>query len=146
MSFTVNMMRDSAEAGGRDRFSCSSATWELLVEIAKTFGWKPRGATYLPARVADHSDTAARHDYQPGDRQDYKRVEADDAIAWAVALSEARRSPHLIAMVGARPGPAVLDDRASAGEMQSAHAPFAVIMDEFIEYAFGGAFSFARAE
>lgn len=146
MSFTVYMVRDSAERGGRDRFSCSFGTWELLVEIAKTFGWKPRGTTYLPVRASDSPDTAARHGYQPGDQQDYKRIEAEDAIAWARALSEARRSPHLTAMLAARPGPAVLPDRASDTGAEGAGAPFTVVMDEFIEYAFGGAFSFARAE
>lgn len=145
MTFIVNMLRNSAETGGRDRFTCSCAAWELLIELGQAFGWKPRGAMYLPAAISSRSPPVLRHDYQPGDPKDYKQVEAEDAVAWAVALSEARRSPHLAAMLGARPGPSILSGETSAEQLSSANAPFSTTLDEFIEYAFGGAFVFARA-
>lgn len=145
MTFIVNMVRDSAEPGGRDRFSCSSIAWELLIELGTTFGWKPKGAVYLPAVGAVRAVLAARHDYRAGDPQDPKQVEADDATEWAAALSAARRSPHLTAMLGARPGLATLGTDASDEQVRSVNAPFTAILDEFIEYAFGGAFVFSRA-
>jgi hypothetical protein len=148
MEFMINMLRDSAEAGGRDRFSCSSVAWELLIELGQAFGWKPRGAVYLPAAIASRTAPAApavRHDYQAGDPKDHKKVEADDAIAWAAALSEARRSPHLAAMLGARPAPAAVSGELTAEQLRSVNAPFSATLDEFIQYAFGGAFVFARA-
>jgi hypothetical protein len=145
MSFMIEMVRDSAEAGGRDRFSVSDEAWDLLQEIGKTFGWKPAGATYARHAAAKPLDAVVLHDYRPGDRLDAKIVADEDARAWAAALTTARHSPHLLALIGARPGVVVLDEAASKDETRSANAPFAVSMNEFIEYAFGGAFSFARS-
>lgn len=144
MGFMVDMVRDSAESGGRDRFSCTPEVWDLLLEVGKAFGWKPQGTSYVPS-AAVSSEMTIRHGYRPGDRQDFKRFDAEDAAALARALSEAKRSPHLAAMLGERPGPAALGSEASVEELSSANAPFAVVMDEFIEYAFGGEFSFARS-
>lgn len=141
----VQLARESTGPGGRDRYACSSATWDLLIEIGETFGWKPRGTTYLPARGAHSADSDVRHNYQPGDDRDYKRVEADDAIEWAMALREARRSPHLAAMIGARADFLSLPAAATSDDAKSANAPVAAVMEEFIEYAGGGAFSFARS-
>jgi hypothetical protein len=145
MEFMVNMARDSLERGGRDLFSCTSTEWRLLLTIGSTFGWKPRGATYLPVRGASIPDATVRHDYEPGEPRDDKQVEAEDALAWATSLSEARRSPHLAALVSGEP------DSTSYARQRSERGTTAVetflpVMDEFIEYAFGGAFSFARAD
>ncbi len=134
----VSMVRDSTEAGGRDRYSCSASDWALLLEIGKTFGWKPSGSTYLPAPKASATDATVRHDYKPGDRKDYKQIDALDAIGWAQALSAARRSPHLAAMIDSRSGASPVTEETSA-----ANARYLALLDEFIAYAYGGAFSFA---
>jgi hypothetical protein len=145
MQFIVSMVRNNIEPGGRDRFSCSSSAWELLIEVAQTFGWKAQGTTYrLPTEENPEQD--ARHDYRPGSRRDFKFVTRSDATAWAHALSEARKSSHLDAMIGTRPGVVTLPPETSAEALGSANAPFAVVMNEFIQYAFGGAFCFAQAD
>lgn len=145
MSHTVNMVRNSAEPGGRDHFSCTSDTWNLLLDLGKAFGWKPLGTSYVPSDIAIVPDNLARHDYQPGDAQDSKLVDAADTLEWAKALSEARDSPHMTAMIGDRPPPVTLPETATVEAARSANAPFSIIMDEFITYAFGGEFVFFHA-
>jgi hypothetical protein len=129
----VELFRDAAESQGRDLFSCPAELWELLVELGETFGWRPLGTTYLvppKSKVV----TPARQNYQAGSAQDYKRVEAQDAIAWAGALDGAKRSPHFIAMVSAR---------SAAIGGGSSEAALLSLIDEFIQYVYGGAFTFA---
>jgi len=130
---SVSMARASTEPGGRDRFACSLSSWNLLLQVAESFGWKQRGTSYSSSRPA-FIESPVRHDYQPGDSRDQKRVEMSDALSWAIALNEARHSPHLAAMIAA----STIDE--------AVDAPFSVVMDEFIAYAFGGAFSFARED
>lgn len=133
MSGTVQMFRVAAEPNGRDRFSCPLSVWELLREIGETFGWRPTGTTYKtsPRRSVDAS---VRHNYQPGDALDHKRVETEDAVTWASALALAKRSPHFAAMMSARSAATSAD---IAGELLPG------MLDEFIEFAYGGAFTFA---
>ena len=88
MSAIVEMFRDAAAPGGRNRFSCPLQTWELLWELGRAFGWTPKGTTYvLPAKST--MEAPARRNYQPGSVHDHKHVEADDAMAWARALEVA---------------------------------------------------------
>jgi hypothetical protein len=134
MSDIVEMYRDAPEPGGRDRFSCSVSTWELLQEIGQTFGWRPMGAIYV-ARVQPKVDTRARRDYRAGGALDQKQIEREDAIAWASALQVARKSPHLAAMIAAR-GAAT-----ASTDAQVAEALLPGVIDEFVEFAFGGAFT-----
>ena len=139
---TVEMVRDAAESGGRDRFSCTIAAWRLVFDLGQAFGWRPLGTTYLP-RAGSVPLISARHDYQPGERSDQKQVTADDAIAWAKALDNARRSSHFAAMIAMRlAGGAAVED-APGEETHDAIAACADIIDEFIEYAYGGEFAFA---
>jgi hypothetical protein len=126
MAYIVDMFRDAAERKGRDRFSCSIAVWELLAEIGATFGWRPTGTTYIQP-VHSKVESPARHNYQPGNAQDHKRVHAEDAAAWAAALAKAKQSPHFAAMIRSRELPPGL-------------------LDEFIEFAYGGGFAFAILE
>jgi hypothetical protein len=133
MNSRVEMVRDAAERHGRDRFSCSLPSWDFLRDLGEAFGWHPRGTTYMTNAGIE---IPARHNYQPGDTLDYKRVDADDAIAWAGALETAKRSPYFAAMTEARssamaPGGAPLE------------APLSSLVDEFVVYAYGGAFAFA---
>lgn len=126
MSVIVEMFREAAAPKGRNRFSCPMVTWELLWELGQAFGWRPKGTTYvLPAR--SKVEAPARRNYQPGSVEDHKHVEAEDAMAWARALQVAKLSPHSAAMIDAR----------SAGELLPG------VIDEFIEFAYGGAFEFA---
>jgi hypothetical protein len=134
----VEMFRAAQEANGRDRFSCSSQEWQLLLSIGDAFGWKPRGTTYeLPAN--SKLDQPARRDYEPGERSDKKRVGAEDARNWARALETARRSPQLATVIdshakGILPSPAI--------GLVALHT----LMKEFGEYAYGGSFTFAHSD
>ena len=135
MSALVEMFRDAAAPGGRNRFSCPLQTWELLWELGRAFGWTPKGTTYvLPAKST--MEAPARRNYQPGSVHDHKHVEADDAMAWARALEVAKGSPHTAAMIEARS--AALAD---AGNLGSQVLPG--VIDEFIAFAYAGAFEFA---
>jgi hypothetical protein len=126
MGTIVQMFREAAAPKGRNRFSCSISTWELLWELGQAFGWQPKGTTYvLPAK--SKVEAPARRNYQPGSVQDHKQVEAEDAQAWARALEVAQASPHTAAMIEAR----------SAGDLLPG------VIDEFVEFAYGGAFEFA---
>ena len=65
---------------------------------------------------------------------DYKRIESADALAWARALDGAKRSSAFVSMVTAR--------AASVGTGVTDAALLSLI-DEFIQYLYGGAFTFA---
>lgn len=125
MNGMVEMFRDAAERHGRDRFSCSVAAWRFFKDLAVTYGWQPRGTTY--SLLDSNIDPPARHNYEAGDSRDRKYVEADDAIAWANALEAAKSSAHSAAMIDA-----------AAGD-----APLRSWLEEFVAYAYGGAFAFA---
>lgn len=127
MSAIVEMFREAATPKGRHRFSCPLAAWELLRELGQAFGWQPQGTTYVLPEKSKVEAPALRN-YEPGNVRDHKKVEAEDAKAWAQALQVARASPHAAAMIEAR----------SAGELPPG------LIDEFIEFAFGGAFEFHR--
>lgn len=146
MSIMIEMSRESAEPGGRDRFSLSAEAWELLIDIGQAFGWQPQGTLYARKPSAKELGTAALHDYRPGNHRDRKRISAEDAKAWATALDKAQQSPHLENLLGSRTGAVVLDESATDEQKRSVNAPFEVTMKEFVEYAYGGAFSFAQAE
>ncbi len=124
------MVRDAAEAKGRDRFACSLLVWDLLQELGEEFGWAPHGSTYVP-HPSKKFDAPAGHDYQPGDSQDLKHIEAHDAIAWANALQAAIASPRLDEFLKTR----VATD-APRDSLIS-------IVKEFIQYCYGGAFVFS---
>lgn len=115
------------------RFACPVNTWEFLGDLGQTFGWHPRGATYVTSsRQKSQPPTNIRHNYQPGGMQDCKQIEAGDAIEWASALGLAKRSAHFSGMI-----------RAHAALVSSAEEPLLDIVDEFIDFARGGAFVFA---
>lgn len=135
MSEIVEMFRDAAAPKGRDRYSCPLPIWELLWELGRAFGWHPTGTTYVQAVPARRTvEALARRNYQPGGSQDHKKVEEQDAVAWARALEATKESPHAAAMIQAR-------SAARAGEAGSELLPG--VLDEFIEFAYGGAFEFA---
>ena len=137
MGQVVRLYRDAAEKHGRDLFACSVDTWTFLLELGHTFGWRSQGTTYeLPSK--SKIETAARRDYQPGAFADRKLITADDAINWARALELALDSPHLTAIIQARSKGASAD----GSDAQSISHSIA----EFVQYAYGGAFTFAREE
>jgi hypothetical protein len=135
MTAIVQMFRAAAAPQGRNRFACPLSIWDFLWELGHAFGWRPQGTTYVaPAKSAVESPP--RRDYRPGGTQDYKEVAAEDAMAWARALEVAKASPHLAGMIEARS--AAL---ARGGNVGSELLPG--VLDEFIEFAYGGAFAFA---
>ena len=135
MSSTVQMFREAAAPKGRNRFSCPIPTWQLVWELGHAFGWHPKGTTYvLPAK--SRMETPARRNYHPGTVPDHKQIEAEDAMAWARALEVARSSPHTAAMIAARAAALVCSAGGGAQLLPG-------VIDEFIEFAYGGAFEFA---
>ena len=132
MNATVEMFRSSSNT---NRFSCDLPTWELLHELGRAFGWQPVGTTYvLPARST--IELPARRNYEPGDPQDRKQVTREDAMSWARALETAKVSTHAAAMIQARSVA-----RIGHGELGRQLLPG--VIDEFVEFAYGGAFDFA---
>jgi len=123
---TIEMFRDSAERGGRDLFTCSVAEWVLFQKLGRDFGWAPLGTTYIARNVVETS-TPAFHGYTPGDTADLKIVAAGDARNWARALEDRRR--------------ALRAEPAEAGQ----NVQLSGLIDDFIEYAYGGEFKFALA-
>jgi hypothetical protein len=145
MNSIVSMVRDSHEEGGRDLYSCSSNTWDLLLELGQAFGWQRHGTSYLRVRDSKTADTDVRHDYRPGDPRDSKQIDTSDAREWAAALTLAKDSPHLATLIGVRPVPIASSDEVTAEQAGSANAPFTAILEEFIAYASVGGFAFAIA-
>jgi hypothetical protein len=133
MSEVVEMFRDAAAPKGRDRYSCPASIWDLLWELGRAFGWQPVGTTYVPParRIVE---APARRNYQPGGSEDHKKVEQQDAVSWARALEAAKVSPHATAMIQAHSAARVGEDGAEL---------LPGVLDEFIEFAYGGAFEFA---
>jgi hypothetical protein len=136
MTAIVEMFRAATAPQGRNRFACPLPIWDFLWELGHAFGWRPQGTTYvLPAKSTVESP--ARRDYQPGGTRDPKQVSAEDAMAWARALEVAKASPHLPNMIEARSD--VL--ARNGGRVGSELLPG--VLDEFIQFAYGGAFAFA---
>lgn len=135
MGVVVEMFRDAVDPQGRHRFSCALSTWQFLRELGETFGWRPHGTTYsVPPNVK--VEVPALRNYQPGDALDHKRVTAEDAMSWAAALNIAKRSAHLDAMIKARLS-------ATGASCEMTEGLLLSLLDEFIQYAYGGAFTFA---
>jgi hypothetical protein len=132
MSAIVEMSRRAADP---KRFSCPLPIWELLWELAHAFGWHPKGTTYVMSAKST-VEAPARRNYEPGDSQDHKQVEEADAVGWARALEVAKASPHVAAMIEARSA-AFVSGGKPVGELLPG------VLDEFIDFAYGGAFEFA---
>jgi hypothetical protein len=128
---TIIALRGSSQYDAR-RFLCPVTTWEFLSDLGQTFGWHPRGSTYVTTSKQRTPPLAIRHNYQPGGMQDCKQIEADDATAWATALGIAKRSSYFSGML-----------RAHAALVHSADAPLRDMVDEFIDFARDGAFVFS---
>ena len=131
-STTIVAIRESPPHEAR-RFLCPVSTWEFLRDLGQTFGWHPRGATYVTnSRQRTLPPATIRHNYQPGGMQDCKQIEADDASEWASALGIAKGSSYFSGMI-----------RAHAAFVRSADEPLLDMVDEFIDFAHAGAFVFA---
>lgn len=130
-STTIVALRRSPQHEAR-RFVCPVSTWEFLRDLGETFGWHPRGATYVTSSRQRTLPATLRHNYQPGGTQDCKQIEADDAIEWASALGIAKRSSYFSGMI-----------RAHAALVRSTEESLLDMLDEFIDFAHDGAFVFA---
>jgi hypothetical protein len=136
MSGNVEMHRNTAERG-RDHFTCSVEVWELMWALGRTFGWHPEGTTYrVPPKLK--VEVPALRDYQPGNALDRKQVAQEDALSWARALDVAQRSPHLDAMIAKQLTATAADPSEQIARLRS-------VLEEFVEFAYGGAFTFAVA-
>lgn len=82
-----------------DQFTCSLPDWNFMRDLGQTFGWHPVGTTYLPQQGQRARHNPIKHDYQPGDTQDRKRIEAADSAQWVTALEVAKRSPFISGML-----------------------------------------------
>lgn len=129
---TIVALRSSSQPETR-RFLCSVTTWEFLSDLGQTFGWRPRGSTYVTtSKQRSPPPIAIRHNYQPGGIQDGKQIESADATAWASALGVAKQSSYFGGMI-----------RAHATLVHSAEEPLRNMVDEFIDFARVGAFVFS---
>src|SRR5690349_1452688 len=98
LSTTIVAVRGSPQHEAR--FICPVSSWEFLRDLGQTFGWHPRGATYVTStRQRTLPPSTLRHNYQPGGIQDGKQIEAADATEWASALGLAKRSSYLSGMI-----------------------------------------------
>jgi len=135
LSDMVRMFRNSTEPGGRDLFACSVAEWVLLQELGRDFGWTPLGTTYFAPGGA--AAAAPRlHEYAAGSAADPKIIEAGDARNWARALEDRKHSLERAVQSGLRTADGENRDLEDAAGLTG-------LIDEFIEYAYGGAFTFA---
>lgn len=125
-----------SRTSGDDQFTCSLADWNFLRDLGRTFGWRPTGTIYLPQQGQRARHNPIKHDYQPGDSQDSKRVEADDSARWAAALDGAKRSPFIAGMLRKH---AQLQDANQTVDESTLHAQ----LQSFIEFARRGAFTIA---
>jgi hypothetical protein len=125
-----------ARAGDDDQFTCTLTDWNFIRELGKTFGWRPAGTIYLPQQGERARHNQIKHDYQPGDSRDTKRVEAGDSAQWAAALETAQRSPFISSMLRAH---ARLLNRNHADAEHSLRSQ----LQAFIQFARRGAFTVA---
>ena len=123
-------------ASGDDQFTCTLTDWNFIRDLGLTFGWHPTGTTYLPQQGQRARHNPIKHDYQPGDSQDRKRVEADDSAHWAAALDRAKRSPFILGMLRKHAQP-------RDGNRPSAESSLYSQLQSFIEFARRGAFTIA---
>lgn len=133
-SHMVEMFRYRWGASTPDRRSFPAPIWDLLWELGRAFGWRPVGTTYVAPPNASVEVRALR-DYEPGGVLDHKRVEQEDAVAWARALELAKASPHTAAMIDAQ-SLALENSGKATGQLD------ADVLDDFIEFVRGGAFEF----
>lgn len=139
ISAIVRMTKPSSASGHSDGFACSVDAWRLLQELATSYGWEPLGTTYVSS--ARGAVDLARHNYEPGNRNDLKCVECQDAHDWANALRAARESSEAALLIERGTAQAV-SSQLSAADTLSGSAPFVAVLHEFIEYARSGAFNF----
>lgn len=131
-----NLLVELSRERGDDQFTCTLPDWSFIRDLGQTFGWHPTGTTYLPQQGERARHNPIKHDYQPGDSQDRKRVETDDAARWAAALDAARRSTFISAILRAR---VQLQD---ANDPHSDHS-LQTLLQRFIEFSRRGAFTIA---
>ena len=130
----VEMFRYTRGASAPDTRAFPAPIWDLLWELGRAFGWRPTGTTYVVPPNSPVEMPALRN-YEPGGTQDHKRVEEEDAIAWARALDQAKASRHTAAMIDAQS----LALASSGKETEELHAD---VLDDFVEFVRGGAFEF----
>ena len=128
-----------SRGSGEGEFTCSLPDWNFIRELGRTFGWRPAGTIYLPQQGERARHDPIKHDYQPGDSQDSKRVDAGDSAQWAAALHRARRSPFITGMLRTH---AQLHGADQAVTELTLHAQ----LQSFIEFARRGPFTISMRQ
>src|SRR5689334_1228262 len=134
MSDYIEMQRGNPRRNTAN-FACDLSSWRFMLEVGKAFGWRPRGAPYVELVIYGKrtlKSVPMRRDYEPGSSNDPKQLEADDALAWAKALSTARDSPHLREMVSAYLS--ATSSVVQVDEMSRASEAFMLTLNDFIDY------------
>jgi hypothetical protein len=121
-----------SRANSDEQFTCTLPDWNFILQLGQTFGWHPTGATYLPQQGQRARHNPIKHDYQPGESQDSKHVEADDSAQWTAALDGAKRSPFIAGMLR----------RHAELHMSTEHSLHSQLQT-FVEFARRGAFTIA---
>lgn len=126
-------------ANGNDQFTCTLADWNFIRDLGLTFGWHPAGTTYLPQQGQRARHNPIKHDYEPGDGRDRKRVEADDSARWAAALEAAQRSSFISGMLRKHA-------ELQGGNRTSAELSLLTQLQSFVQLARRGAFTIALSD
>lgn len=87
MSFMVDMVRGKLTEPSHEHLMCSIWDWDELMALGKRFGWEPAGAVYAGDR--EQMSEEEQRSYRPDDWIDPRRVLADDAKCWGLALERA---------------------------------------------------------
>ena len=146
MAFIVEMSRGDPYTLGFASYSCGETTWKGLLSIARSFGWNPTGTVRddQMARITKDYDRHFVSNYEPEEWAYCKRISDADAHNLASALQRAASAIRDGAVVVLeRAGPALLKDDLTPAELRRVNELPTALLDEFAQFAAGGAFAFA---
>lgn len=146
MVFIVEMAHRAPRETDSREFSCGKATWEQLLALGKTFGWKPHGVVPDSKAMATNPEYMKffRPNYEPDEWAYCKMITAEDANALADALqraADAIRSNKI--ELYEKKQPLLLRDGMTPEELSTANAPPSEVLHEFIRFLRNGEFVFA---
>ena len=146
MVFIVEMAHRAPRESEFREFSCGKATWEQLLSLGKTFGWKPRGVVPDPKAMSTNPEYMKffRPNYGPDEWAYCKMFTAEDAAALADALqhaAEALRKGNVALLE--KKGPILLRDNMTPEELSAANALPSQTLNDFIRFLRHGEFVFA---
>lgn len=148
MVFIVEMVHGVPETPEFREFSCGAATWEQLLSLGKTFGWKPRGTVPDPREIArTEYMNFFRPNYEPDEWGFQKMFTAEEANVLADALQRAVEafSTGNVALLEKK-GSVLLRDDMTPEELSAASALPTDTLNDFIAFLRHGEFVFAWDE